>query len=178
MRGQLAPHRRQDEGPEHVERAGDAARDHDRLRVEQRHRARQRHAELAGRPLQCGAGRLVAGARGGDQLGAVCHAEPLCDAVERAAGGDALQPAAAILAGVVHVGARPPERAGAAARTGNDAAVGEHRRAYAGADRQQDRVRHALGRPRAGFGQQRDLGVVADGDDVAGNSGCRSSPSR
>ena len=88
--------------------------------------------------------------------------KPVRDAVERAARGDALQPAAAILAGIVHVGARPTERTGAAARSGNDAAIGEHRRAYAGADRQQDRVRHALGRAGACFGQQRDLGVVAD----------------
>jgi hypothetical protein len=55
-------------------------------------------------------------------------------------------------------------------RAGNDRPVGEHGRADAGADGEQDRVRHSARRSGTGFGEQRNLRVIAEADAEVGKN--------
>ncbi len=162
-----------------AERRDAAGKEHGR-RVEQRHRPGKRSAE---RLRRRGDARRARGAR--RARAAAMRAAPSLKpehaggAVEGPAGGDAFEPAAPLVAGIVDIGARPAEGAGPAMRAADDPAAGEHRRADAGADRRGGWRRQDRRRRRAVASASR--AICASLPAATGRPGktpARSSPSR
>ena len=74
----------------------------------------------------------------------------------------ALKPSMDAVAGVQRIRAGPAERCRRAARAAHDPSVRQHRRTDAGADRHEDGVPDIAGGAQGGFGEEREVGVVAE----------------
>ena len=103
-----------------------------------------------------------------NQCRAIGQADAGRSRIERPARRLALQPPAAIFAGIGDVGRRPAERAGPATTARNDPAAGQHGRTDAGSDGEQDGIREPVRRTGLGLGEERQLRIVAEPDRDAG----------